>query len=260
MCIRSADLRRAAPSPAPQSPSKTGVNALEVGAGRGGGSGGCRQNVPHSPTPTPDPSPQGGGEKKKKECPARWSAFAALAAFTTLVATDCASAQGYPATFSFGAPASAADIAAVAIAIGSDGKGLPAGKGDYAAGKRVYEASCIACHGDKLQGVAGLKDMPAGAALRLIGGRGTLTTKDPVMTVESYWPYATTLFDYVRRAMPFTAPGSLSADEVYAVAAYILGEANIIDKTMVVDAETLPRVRMPNRDGFIPDPRPEWFK
>src|SRR5579859_7614633 len=166
----------------------------------------------------------------------------ALAAFAALAAPDRASAQGYPGTFTFGAPASAADIAAVAIAIGPDGKGLPPGKGDYAAGKRVYEGSCIACHGDKLQGVAGLKDMPAGAALRLVGGRGTLTTKDPVMTVESYWPYATTLFDYVRRAMPFTAPGSLSADEVYAVAAYILGEANIIDKTMVVDAETLPRV------------------
>ena len=90
-----------------------------------------------------------------------------------------------------------------------DGKGLPAGKGDYATGKRVYETTCSACHGANLQGVAGLPNMPAGAALRLIGGRGTLTTKNPVMTVESYWPYATTLFDYVRRAMPFQAPGSL---------------------------------------------------
>jgi cytochrome c len=102
--------------------------------------------------------------------------------------------------------------------------------------------------------------MPAGASLRLIGGRGTLTTKDPVMTVESYWPYATTLFDYVRRAMPFNAPGSLSADEIYAVSAYILAEGDIIDKTMVLDAQTLPRVQMPNRDGFISDPRPEMFK
>jgi mono/diheme cytochrome c family protein len=187
-------------------------------------------------------------------------ALAMLAALLALTAPDRARAQGYPGTFAFGAPASAADIAAVAIAIAPDGKGLPPGKGDHAAGKKVYEASCIACHGDKLQGVAGLKDMPAGAALRLIGGRGTLTTKDPVMTVESYWPYATTLFDYVRRAMPFTAPGALTADEVYAVSAYILAEANIIDKATVLDAETLPRVRMPNRDGFIPDPRPEWFK
>jgi S-disulfanyl-L-cysteine oxidoreductase SoxD len=81
-----------------------------------------------------------------------------------------------------------------------------------------------------------------------------------VMTVESYWPYATTLFDYVRRAMPFQAPGSLTADEIYAVSAYILAEGNVIDKAVVLDAATLVRVQMPNRDGFIPDPRPELFK
>jgi S-disulfanyl-L-cysteine oxidoreductase SoxD len=171
-----------------------------------------------------------------------------------------ARAQGYPGTFDFGHPASALDIAAVAIAIPPDGKGLPSGKGDYAAGKAVYENACSACHGKDLKGVAGLRDMPAGAALRLVGGRGTLTTKDPVMTVESYWPYATTLFDYIRRAMPFTSPGSLTPDEVYAVSAYILAEANIIDKATVLDARTLPDVRMPNRDGFVPDPRPEFFK
>ena len=102
--------------------------------------------------------------------------------------------------------------------------------------------------------------MPAGAALRLIGGRGTLNTKNPVMTVESYWPYATTLFDYVRRAMPFQAPGSLTAEEIYAVSAYILAEGNVIDKATVLDAQSLAHVQMPNRDGFIPDPRPEWFK
>ena len=124
----------------------------------------------------------------------------------------------------------------------------------------MYETACAACHGANLQGVAGLPNMPAGAALRLIGGRGTLTTKNPVMTVESYWPYATTLFDYVRRAMPFQAPGSLTADEIYAVSAYILAEGNVIDKATVLDAQTLPRVQMPNRDGFIPDPRPELFK
>ena len=83
---------------------------------------------------------------------------------------------------------------------------------------------------------------------------------NPVMTVESYWPYATTLFDYVRRAMPFQAPGSLTADEIYAVSAYILAEGNVIDKATVLDAATLVRVQMPNRDGFIPDPRPELFK
>jgi mono/diheme cytochrome c family protein len=148
----------------------------------------------------------------------------------------------------------------VAIAIQADGKDLPPGKGDYATGKAVYETACAACHGADLKGVAGLPDMPSGAALRLIGGRGTLASANPVTTVESYWPYATTLFDYIRRAMPFSAPGSLSNDDVYAVTAFILAEGNIIDKTTVVDAKTLPKVQMPNRDGFIPDPRPELFK
>jgi mono/diheme cytochrome c family protein len=171
-----------------------------------------------------------------------------------------ARAQGYPSAFSFGEPATEQDIAKVAIAIPADGKGLPPGSGDYAKGKQVYETACAACHGADLKGVAGLPDMPAGAALRLIGGRGTLTNQKPTVTVESYWPYATTLFDYTRRAMPFTAPGTLTADEVYAVSAYILAEANIIDKTTVLDAQNLPKVQMPNRDGFIPDPRPELFK
>jgi S-disulfanyl-L-cysteine oxidoreductase SoxD len=182
------------------------------------------------------------------------------AALAVLGAPDFARAQGYPSKFDFGVSASAQDVAAVAIAIAPDGKGLPVGNGDYAGGKTVYETACAACHGADLQGVAGLPNMPAGAVLRLIGGRGTLTTKNPVKTVESYWPYATTLFDYVRRAMPFQAPGSLTADEIYAVLAYILAEGNVIDKAVVLDAQTLPRVQMPNRDGFIPDPRPELFK
>ena len=118
-----------------------------------------------------------------------------LAALAMLGVPSCAGAQGYPAKFDFGIPASTEDIARIAIAIAPDGKGLPAGKGDYATGKKVYETTCSARHGENLQGVAGLPNMPAGAALRLIGGRGTLTTKNPVMTVESYWPYATTLFD-----------------------------------------------------------------
>src|SRR6478752_6259370 len=182
------------------------------------------------------------------------------AALVVLAASDAGRTQGYPSKFDFGATASEQDIVAISIAISPDGKGLPSGKGDYAAGKRVYETSCSACHGANLQGVAGLPNMPAGAALRLIGGRGTLTTKNPVMTVESYWPYATTLFDYVRRAMPFQAPGSLTADEIYAVSAYILAEGNVIDKAVVLDPATLVRVQMPNRDGFTPDPRPELFK
>ena len=181
-------------------------------------------------------------------------------ALASALPTALAHAQGYPAKFDFGTTATEQEIATVAIAIPADGKGLPPGKGDYASGMTVYETACAACHGADPKGVTGLPDMPSGAALRLIGGRGSLASSNPVVTVESYWPYATTLFDYIRRAMPFSAPGSLSNDEGYAVTAYILAESNIIDKTTVIDAETLPKVRMPNRDGFIPDPRPELFK
>jgi S-disulfanyl-L-cysteine oxidoreductase SoxD len=136
----------------------------------------------------------------------------------------------------------------------ADGRGLPAGSGSYAQGREIYQTKCIACHGEKLEGTK-LGD-------KLIGGRGTLVNnspaKAPVKTVESYWPYATTLYDYVKRAMPFNAPGSLSDDEVYALTAYILGEANIVPKGAVMNASTLPAVQMPNRNGFIsPDPRPD---
>jgi len=136
----------------------------------------------------------------------------------------------------------------------ADGRGLPPGSGTYSAGEKVYQAKCLACHGDKLQGTK-LGD-------RLIGGRGTLVNnnpaKPPAKTIESYWPYATTIFDYVKRAMPFNAPGSLKDDEVYAVIAYILGKANVIGKTEVINAKTLPEVKMPNRDGFTShDPRPD---
>src|SRR5215216_7454821 len=188
---------------------------------------------------------------------ARACAIAVLALGAMVVV---AQAQGYPSKFSFGEPATEQDIATVAIAIAADGKGLPPGSGDYAKGKQVYETACAACHGADLKGVAGLPNMPAGAALRLIGGRGTLTSRRPITTVESYWPYATTLFDYVRRAMPYMAPGALTADEVYAVSAYILAEAYIIDRSTVLDAQSLPKVQMPNRDGFISDPRPEIYK
>ena len=135
-----------------------------------------------------------------------------------------------------------------------DGRGLPPGSGTVEQGKVVYEQQCAACHGANLQG--GIGD-------RLIGGRGTLVnndpTKAPVKTIESYWPYATTIFDYVKRAMPFAAPDSLSNDQVYAVTAYILAEAKIVPSDAVMNASSLAMVKMPNRDGFIPDPRPERF-
>jgi cytochrome c len=184
--------------------------------------------------------------------------FASIA--FTLLATASPRADGYPTRFSFGETATEQDIARIAIAIPADGKGLPPGRGGYARGKEVYEVACAACHGADLKGVAGLPDMPSGNALRLVGGRGTLTSQKPTVTVESYWPYATTLFDYIRRAMPYTAPGSMSDDDVYAVSAYILAEVKIIDRSTVLDAASLPTVMMPNRDGFIADPRPELFR
>lgn len=130
-----------------------------------------------------------------------------------------------------------------------DGRGLPAGSGTVMQGQKVYTQQCLACHGAKLEG--GIGD-------RLIGGRGTLAKSEgstPVKTVESYWPYATTLFDYIKRAMPFTAPNSMSNDDVYAVTAYILAEADIIPDDATLDQESLPKVVMPNHDGFKPADR-----
>jgi len=190
----------------------------------------------------------------------RACAVPALVLLAIAVSAGSVGADGYPSKFSFGENATEGDITGIAIAIPPDGKGLPPGSGDYARGKQVFETACAACHGADLKGVTGLPDMPSGAALRLVGGRGTLTSQKPIVTVESYWPYSTTLFDYIRRAMPYTAPGSLSADEIYAVSAYILAEGNIIDKSTVLDANSLPKVAMPNRDGFIADPRPEIFR
>jgi cytochrome c len=109
------------------------------------------------------------------------------------------------------------------------------------AGRRVYAQHCQACHGEGGRG---------GPNDTLVGSRGTLGGDAPVKTVGSYWPYATTLFDYVDRAMPYQAPGSLSADEVYAVTAYLLFENGIIADDAEMNAETLPKVAMPNRDGF----------
>jgi cytochrome c len=147
----------------------------------------------------------------------------------------------------FGQQIAPADIAPWDISIGPDGAGLPSGSGTARQGESVYVAKCVACHGAK---GAGKPNDP------LVGGRGTLAAgKMPVKTVGSYWPYATTLFDYVRRAMPFQATQSLSADEVYAVSAYILSLNGIIGADDVLDAQSLPRVKMPNRDGFIPFPR-----
>jgi cytochrome c len=146
----------------------------------------------------------------------------------------------------FGQPIAPRDIAAWDITIGPDGAGLPPGRGTANQGASVYVAKCQACHGEK--GVGKPNDA-------LVGGIGSLGTPKAVKTVGSYWPYATTLFDYVRRAMPFQEPNSLSADEVYAVSAYILHLNGIVGADDVLDPRSLPKVQMPNRDGFIPFPR-----
>ena len=160
----------------------------------------------------------------------------------------------YGGPYGFGTPATAEDIAAVDIDAMPDGRGLPPGEGGYEDGKHVYLTRCAACHGVDLGGVEGT------GAVALIGGRDTIASGMPKKTVESYWPYASTLFDYTKRAMPFQAPGSLTDDEVYAVSAYILAEGNIIGKDEIMNAETLPKVVMPNVDGFIPDSRPDVFR
>jgi cytochrome c len=142
----------------------------------------------------------------------------------------------------FGQPISPADDAAWDISIGPDGVGLPPGSGTPAQGAVVYAQKCAVCHGDKGEGKINA---------RLVGGQ--ITGDGPVVkTVGSYWPYATTLFDFVRRAMPWNQPKSLTNDEVYAVSAYVLRMNNIIGENDVMDAKTLPQVKMPNRDGFIP--------
>jgi S-disulfanyl-L-cysteine oxidoreductase SoxD len=150
----------------------------------------------------------------------------------------------------FGQPIAPADIAPWDISIGPDGVGLPPGRGTAIEGEAIYVAKCQACHGEK-----GINPSVAFAGA-LVGGMGTLAPdKTPIKTVGSYWPYATTLFDYVRRAMPFQESKSLTADEVYAVTAYILDLNGIVGSNDVIDAQSLPKVRMPNRDGFIPFPR-----
>jgi cytochrome c len=170
-----------------------------------------------------------------------------------LLATGSASAADPTHGYGFGTTPSPTELNRFFSPL-PDGRGLPSGSGSVEQGKVVYQEQCAACHGQSLEG--GIGD-------RLVGGRGTLVnsdpTKGPVKTIESYWPYATTIFDYVKRAMPLNSPDSLSNDQVYAVTAYILAQAKIIPSDATLDARSLAAVRMPNRDGFIPDPRPEKF-
>lgn len=143
----------------------------------------------------------------------------------------------------FGKPISEADLALWSISVFPDGVGLPDGSGTPAQGAAIYAQKCASCHGDKGEG---------GVSPRLFGGQGTLKAPaQEVLTVGSYWPYATMVFDFVRRAMPWNAPKSLTNDEVYASVAYILSLNGLMKDGDVLNKDTIMKVQMPNRDGFI---------
>ncbi len=140
-----------------------------------------------------------------------------------------------------GDPVTATELSRLSITVLPDGRGLPDGSGNALDGAQIYQTHCIACHG--ADGQNGIND-------RLSGGVGTLVSTKPIRTIGSYWPYATSLFDYVRRAMPYNAPGSLNNNELYAVTAYLLYTNKIIGDTDEMNATSLPAVAMPNRNGF----------
>ncbi|MBC9876386.1 cytochrome c [Bradyrhizobium sp. INPA01-394B] len=150
--------------------------------------------------------------------------------------------------YGIGRPATAAEIAGWNIDVGRDGSNLPKGSGSVSHGREVFAQQCASCHGDNGEG---------GVGDRLVGGQGTIGTAKPVRTVGSYWPYAPTLFDYIRRAMPQNAPQSLSDDDVYAVSAYILNLNGLIGADATLDATSLAAIKMPNRDKFVGDARPD---
>jgi len=180
--------------------------------------------------------------------------FSVLAPVVAVAACVTAAAQT-PDYKNVGRTPTAQEVQAMDIAIGTDGKELPPGSGNAKTGARLFNEKCVACHGENQEGSA---QAPA-----LVGGKGTLTSLHPKMTAGSYWPFATTIFDYVRRAMPRYAEGSLKVDEVYSLTAFILYRNDIIKEDDIIDATTLPKIKMPNRDGFIPqnlDEIHDWKK
>jgi S-disulfanyl-L-cysteine oxidoreductase SoxD len=151
-------------------------------------------------------------------------------------------------TYGIGRTPTADELKRIDIDVLPDGQGLPPGSGTAAAGREIYANKCLTCHGPT--GKEGPQDI-------LAGGRGSLNTAAPIKTVGSYWPYATTLWDYVRRAMPFDHPGTLPTDDIYAATAYVLFLNGIVGEHDVVNQTTLPQIQMPNRHGFVADPRPD---
>ncbi len=175
------------------------------------------------------------------------------AALIVLAIGSAVSAQSAaaPGHFGLGRPATPAEIRALDIDVMPDGRGLPPGRGTVNEGASIYAARCAACHGAKGEG---------GSADRLVGrnaGDSFAYATNPklIRTVGSYWPYATTLYDYTFRSMPFTAPGTLTPDETYGLVAYVLFLNDIVPASAVMDADTLPRVVMPARDRFVRDNR-----
>ena len=170
-----------------------------------------------------------------------------IAAFTVF-ALACTTPAHAQSPYGIGRAATPAEIAGWNIDIDRYGNSLPPGSGSVSRGREVFDQQCASCHGAKGEG---------GVGDRLVGGQGTLATPDPVKTVGSYWPYAPTLFDYIRRAMPQNAPQSLSNDDVYAVSAYILHLNGLLPAEATLDARTLSAIKMPNREMFVGDSRPD---
>ena len=158
------------------------------------------------------------------------------AAAVILFIAGGAQAQG------FSQPASEDDIARVYLAVMPDGENLPEGSGTAIEGEPLYQLHCASCHGADGEGTL---------ANKLVGGHGTLGSDAPVKTLGSYWPYATTVFNYVRRSMPYLTPMTLTDDEYYAITAFLLNKNDIIAADAEMNSETLPAVVMPNRDGFV---------
>jgi cytochrome c len=156
-----------------------------------------------------------------------------------------------PSRFGFGRAATPAEIAGLDIDVGPDGTGLPEGRGTPSDGEQIYAARCATCHGKS--GKEGPNDVLVGREPR----EGFPFGRNPALpkTIGNYWPYATTLFDYVRRAMPPNSPGSLTDDETYGVVAYLLFLNELIPADAVIDATSLPKVVMPARNRFVVDPR-----
>lgn len=173
------------------------------------------------------------------------------AAFVAALAIALPAHAGAPGSFGYGKVATPAEIAGWNIDVrGADGAGLPDGKGNVSHGADLFADQCAVCHGTFGEG--------EGRYPKLMGGEGTLAGERPEPSVGSYWPYAPTLFDYIDRAMPLSAPHSLPADDIYALIAYILNFNSIVPADFVADRNSLPQVKMPNRDNFIwKDPRPD---